>query len=1443
MRKTIFFGLVLHVLVMLNVSLALNPQRMITQYACDSWGIKDGLPDSPIYDIIQSRDGYIWMGTARHLVRFDGVRFEVYGSNELGIALEEYGFIKKIFSDRYGTLWIISEFGNLIRMKNGIFKLYSMDDGLCDDIVRSIIEDQNGNLWFGTNNGLSRLKNGEFTSYTTKNGLPSNIINSISEDPHGRLWFGTDAGLTRFENDKFITYTTKDGLSNDKCYYVYVDRKGRLWIGTQTNLDRLETGKFMSLYKFRKRIPRNTPNRPAYERLIKIVQNQDGTLLIKTSEKFFRINPKDNAITSYDPQIINTIFKDKDENIWIGAMEGLKRYENGRFSSLTTKDGLSDDWVYSIFEDREGSLWIGTSSGLSRLREKKYALFTNREGLPDGPVKFYNDRVGNMWFTSGRGLYQLRGRKITKYTTKDGLLSDIAHPIYEDSKGVLWITTPKGLNRLVNGKIEAYNPKELSHERVDVVYEDRNRNFWFLTRNDLHCLKNGEFIPFTAKDGLLRNSKYDFHEDRTGSLWFIVFKKCVIRIKDGKLTSFTKKSGLSANHIIDLHEDEAGNMWFTAKNGLNCFKNGKFNLFTTEHGLSANFVFKIFEDQERNIWVINRKGFIRLKDREFKNITYMDGLPFAAIKMAIFDDQGNLWYACSKGICKMKKQDLEDFFSGKIEKVPQEILFDKVIIDGPSYSSTGSIWGLKSGDGKLWFYTVKGVVMIDPKNIPFNNIIPGVKIEKIAVDKIDSLPPFNAKGKKLTFSPGKRLLKIRYTGLSLLEPEKVFFKYKLEGYDKEWQDVGTRRTAYYTKVPPGDYVFRVKACNNDGVWNEKGASVPLYFEPYFYQTTWFIILSIVFFLIAIFSLYRLRVRRLKLRQKELTEEVKSRTIEIEEKNLQLQDQSEKLKEMDVIKSRFFANISHEFRTPLTLLMGPLEQMIDRCPVNESQKKHRLTMMLRNAQRLLRLINQLLELSKLDSGKMKLQAVKTPITPFIKGIADSFRFMALQKELELLFHGPTINQKEEDDLLLYIDPRKMEDVMSNLLVNALKFTQPGGQVIVAIRSDKSPQDNFPLGWVEISVRDTGSGIPIEIQEHIFDRFYQAEHFYETQGKGSGIGLSLSKELVQLHHGTIQVHSAQGEGTTFTIRLHLGKDHLSAEDMAQPGAIPNGAGAAMDTFIDQSSVDVLEIENSLPEVDETDKEIILVVEDSTDMREYIKAALEPHYTVIEAVEGKEGVEKAQTYIPDLVVSDIMMPHMDGYQLCKILKNDRQTSHIPVILLTAKASEEHIVAGLETGADDYITKPFSMNILLARIKNLIDIRRQLQENVYREMSLKPVKTKVSTIDREFLDDLQTVLKEYMSDPDFNVEQLCKRLYMGNTTLYRKIRALCGQTPTEFIRTYRLKRAAEMLRNGQGSVTEVAFEAGFSSRAYFTKCFKETFHTLPSTFASSRHNACAPY
>ena len=542
--------------------------------------------------------------------------------------------------------------------------------------------------------------------------------------------------------------------------------------------------------------------------------------------------------------------------------------------------------------------------------------------------------------------------------------------------------------------------------------------------------------------------------------------------------------------------------------------------------------------------------------------------------------------------------------------------------------------------------------------------------------------------------------------------------------------------------------------------------------------------------------------------------------------------------MDRMKSHFFANISHEFRTPLTLIMSPLEKMLS--STGDNRQKKELDVIRRNSQRLLTLITQLLDLTRFDSGKMTLQAAYQNIAPFLKGILADFHTLAQQKQLELEF------RPQEDNISLYFDAQKMEEVMYNLLINAVKFTPPQGTITVSIVKEKPGPAKEVQGlhdYIKISVKDTGIGISQEQIIHIFDRFYQAENSKEKYQTGTGIGLALTKEIVLLHHGIIDVHSREGKGTEFEIRLPLGKEHLKTNEIVTASQIPPRPQKEkeLETLYippeDQEEEDA-EVEHNTTQEDKTpgqEKNVILVVEDHAEVRKYIRDPLEPGYTVVEACDGKEGIAKAIELIPDLIVSDIMMPEADGFELTRVLKKDVRTSHIPIILLTAKASEQSIVRGLETGADDYVTKPFNSKILLTRIKNLIDLRRQLQLRIQRQKMLLPAEISVSSVDDTFLKEFQDIIEKNLSDPELNIDMLCKKLYMGRSTLYRKVQALTGETPHQFILSYRLERAAQLLKSNYGNVTEVAMETGFANPQYFSQCFKEKFHQSPSSFKAS--------
>jgi len=1401
---------------------ALDPDKPVTGYKVRIWNIESGLPANSVYAVRQTQEDYLWIGTQKGLVRFDGVRFQLYNQ--------------------------------------------ALNPRLKSDIIRALFQDQNGTLWIGTQSGgLTSFKEGEFFTYPVTGYPALNRIRALNRDRWGNLWIGSSTeGLTCFSHHRFVTYTTKEVLPHNQVNSMYRDDNDDLWVVTETGIIRvIKPGEF-KIYAPQTVLP--------YSMNTCLYDNETGELWIGTIGKGL-IRWKNGSITVYGRKAglpgltINTLYKDRGKNLWIGTDGGgltRMRIGDGQMSTISRGNGLADGFVYPICEDNEGSLWVGTlDGGLHQLSDNKFTTYTTKQGLVDDYVGcITRDRDGGTWIGTKGGLSRMSsGVFTTRLTTKEGLLDNAVSSLFEDSSGSLWIGTRAGLHKYRLGKLTTLTQKNgLSDNRITCILGDQQGNTWVGTVNGLNRLDSSgmTITHFTAKEGLSGSSIELLYEDSKGSLW-IGTDAGLNYLEDGSISVYPIPGGMEISHFHCAYEDNDGVTWFGTDSGLLRLKAGETTLYTLQNGLIENQVYSVLED-----------------------------------------NNGFLWLAGSSGISRVRKQELEDAAGGKPGQVHPDWYNET---DGmKSRWCTGA--GDKTRDGRFWFPTAVGVTMIDPNDIKKNEITPLPIIEKLVVDgetvnksfcggsrgavfskrgsatpthsRSDRCRSFGASSQKfaektrfqkvlvkstpLELAPGKKRFEFYYTAVSFTSPQKIRFKVKLEGYDSDWVDMKTLRTTTYTGLQPGKYTFRVTAGKTAGAGETNEVSFSFYLQPYFYQTTWFYVFMVLFVLLMAFSLHRYRLRQLRARKEELKRLVELRTRELEKqstqlgnayqqlqqskelieaKNQQLQEQSEKLKELDKAKSHFFANISHEFRNPLTLIMWPAEQILDEYPDKDLETM--ANMILGNSRRLLNLVDQLLELAKLDSGKMELQAELQNIVPYVKSLVMCFKSPAWQNKIELNF------QAESQEIFIYFDPEKIERIITNLLSNAFNYTPKGGKISVSIRS--AGRNAAPGACVEIAVCDTGIGIPVDQLPHIFDRFYQGDTTHKYMRKGTGIGLALVKELMELHRGEIEVRSScqpdHTRGTEFILRLPRGKTHL------QPGEIVNEAKDIKTVpHISRAYYPPLakafdDLENNARSTKDNEpgpgtagaakKEIILVADDDEDMRYYIRIALEPYFNVVEVENGKEGMDKAVEIIPDLVVSDVMMPELDGFELCARLKKDIKTCHIPVILLTAKASEKSMAGELETGADDYITKPFNIDLLVIRVKNLLRLHRQLQQKIHQDIMLQSGEAVVSSIDTEFIKEIKTIIEKNLSDPEFNLEQMAKELFMSPKTLGRKVEALTGESPNRLIRSYRLARAVQLLKANFGSVTEVAFAVGFSSTAYFTKCFKEKFHRLPYTFQES--------
>jgi signal transduction histidine kinase/CheY-like chemotaxis protein/streptogramin lyase len=798
-----------------------------------------------------------------------------------------------------------------------------------------------------------------------------------------------------------------------------------------------------------------------------------------------------------------------------------------------------------------------------------------------------------------------------------------------------------------------------------------------LTRLEYHK-KDGTFTSFiyTTKDGLANNVVRALYVDKKGNLWVGTeggLNRLNRQKTDGPFTftAYTTKEGLANNVVRTLYADKEGNLWIGTNGGLSCLKGGKVNTYTTKEGLSHDMVNSIYEDTEGCLWLGTYGGGVnRLKHGKFTSITTKNGLFDDTVHRILEDHLGNFWMSSNKGIFQVNKKELNDFCEGKIKHIDCVSYDEKDGMKSRECNSGTQPNGWKSRDGTLWFPTMKGVVKIDPANININQLPPSVIIEEIEVDGKKIQPPFSTNREPLALSPGKERFEIHYTGLSLLVPDNVRFKCKLEGFDKGWLNVGPRRTAYYTKLPPGDYTFRVIACNNDGIWNEAGASVSFYLQPYFHQTPWFYLLCALAVGLIGFTGYRFRVRHLEARAEELRTQVAERT-----KDLQ------KAKEMSEManraKSEFLANMSHEIRTPMNAILGFTEIMENEIP--DEKHKRFLNAISSSGKTLLGLINDILDLSRIEAGKMELEYEAVQLGPILNEIKHIFLNKAKEKSLDFLM-------EVDPDLpgIILLDSLRVRQVLMNLVGNAIKFTDRGyiklgAHPVKPVLTGSNVRQDNRLDIV-FSVHDTGIGIPEDQYQAIFEAFKQQVGQRSAKYGGTGLGLTICQRLVEMMNGEITVQSEEGKGSTFRVTLK---------------------NVTVSTGLKETEI------NIKPNVENIrfKKALILVVDDSESNRGLLMEYLvDSPIDFIEAEDGKEAVDMAKQYRPDAVLMDMKMPVMDGYEATRILKGDEELKKIPVIIVTASALREQRSKIEKAGGDGYLSKPVSQSDLVIELMHFL-------------------------------------------------------------------------------------------------------------------------------------------
>lgn len=1344
----------------------------------------DGLSQANITAILQDRQGFMWFGTFNGLNRYDGYEFEVFNYDPAVPQSLSHNYISALLEDSRGVLWVGTSDGlNFYNPAHKKFTVYKHEMGnpesLSDNQIESILEDTAGRLWIGTRNGGVNVFDPEqkkflhpFRDVHGNNLLSSNSIRLIFEDSAGNIWIAHWDGTIDIVAPLDKVYGQADinrvKISDMPVTAIAEWEAGQMWIATQGN------GLFQSSFR-------------------------QGSFSILA-----RYGASAKADVTINSDIILCLLVDRQNHLWVGTEDngiGLLDSLDGDWRFFKhdpfRSSSLNHNSVWKIYQDRAGDIWVGTyAHGINLLAGQKshfehirYSPGLNN-GLNNNMVNaFSEDNHNNLWIATDGGGLNYYNRKRNSFTHFNRRTSpsgpDVIVSLLNDSRGRLWIGTwAEGLFRF-----------------------DKSKK---------------QFIHYPAgRYGFASNRISHIAEDRSGGLWLSTYWGGITYFnpQDGSVKIYNRKnSALSDNYVRTALTDSNEIVWIGTDTGLeqldlksDHFKQYKHNP-SLAGSLSKGFVHSIFKSKDGTLWIGTAGGLNQYQPGtdSFKHYSTTDGLPNNEIKCIIEDERGNLFLSTNNGL---------SYFDRSSESFTN---YDRT--DGLQGTEFNIRSGIKMASGEILFGGNNGFNIIKTIHFKRNTFIPPVRITGLNIFN----KPVQIGGKNsplktdisvtdtLKLLYRQRVFSLDFAALSFNTPQKNQYAYKLVGFDKDWNYIGNAHSATYTNLDPGSYTFRVKASNNDGLWNEKGTQLHIIIAPPFWRTWWAYSIGILLILLAIGLLAGYFYGRQKLRN----------ALRIEHLEL------EKMFEMDQMKRRFFSNISHELHSPLTLILSPLEKLIA-AQSTDGETGNTLQLIHRNALRLQRMTNQLRDFQKIESEELALSLSRGDIVHFIEGIFQAFQQLAEEKNISYSFTST------EETRLAWFDADKVDKIIYNLLSNAFKFTGRKGQVSLHLafpNADNvkiSPSGNdVPAQYLEVLVQDNGVGIPQNKLDQIFTRYYRVKDEQAIQPEGSGVGLALVHELVTLYQGKIEVQSEEGSGTGFKLWLPLDEQFLEAKQLVSafrlsaPDASSEELSNAGSTTNNEEQLTAAQAEAP----------IILIVEDDKEIRHYIKSSLENKYRVLDAGNGHRGMETAMRVVPDLIISDINMPELDGLAFCRQLRIDEKTSHIPVILLTADTSQNSKLKGFKEGADAYLTKPFNMDVLEAQVVNLLETRKKLREKYARNLLNAPRAGHVNTIDEQFLQKLVDKVEQNLDDSSFNAEALSKLVAMSRMQLYRKIRNLTDQTVHEFIRTVRLKKAVQLLEERRMTITQVAYEVGFNDLTYFARCFRKQYHVSPSEYAAQK-------
>lgn len=1347
------------------------------------------------------------------------------------------------------------------------FTTLTTKDGLSSNNVNAILKDRYGFMWFATDDGLDRFDGANFKVYrkkpTDSTSLQANEILSLHEDKDGNLWVGTSGGSLSLYNrkkDAFINYPAKPlehAIRNNVIMTLCSDSQGKLWIGHFDGINIMD--------KKTQRISDFKPgNKSRFTKTCNVLfEDSKHRMWIGTRDGLFLYIKETNSLAPFlysqnDPASLSSnhilsITEDKEGNIWVGTNNGLNLLaHNGKeFFRFKHSEGnrqtINSDFIYSLAVDDSNKLWIGTSKGLNILDTKTKTIrgynfdARNTNGLSSNSILcVYLAKEGICWLGTFRGGISKYDKNLNLFNLiqsnpfdKQGLNAPIVTSFAEAKDGNVFIGTD-------DGGLSLFDPKTKLFQQINI--KSRRPGSKRISIITLTMAENNQLLIGTFGDGyfvydhssgkyeqLLQGAKttdinsnyiYCIKEDRKGNKWvgtngngiFVLGNDNKVLFKMTPRPTLSNDINLPINgYIRDIVEAKNGDMWIATHGGGIAVYNPstqKFKIFTTENSkLPNDKVLTLLEDRQGNIWAGTFGGGLGLfnrKSNEFISYSEKDGLNNNNIYKIIEDSNGLLWISTNKG--------LSSFYT------------DSKKINNYSYHNgiqhnifiLGS--GLRLRNGDLFFGGHEGFNYFNPSNLKKNNAVPPVIFTDLKISNRSVVPSEDGPIQENIITAHeinldyKQNFALSFVGLNYTAPEQNQYEYKLEGFDKEWINIGNASTVSYTNIDPGKYVFRVRASNNNGVWNTKGTSIKIYVHPPFWRT---IYAYILYTLIIVGTLIYFRHRGIeKIRRKYILEQERFHAE-------QERKETERIHELDQLKLKFLTNLSHEFRTPISLILGPVDNLISQEKNNAF--KAQLNMIKRNGKRLLNLVNQLLDFRKMEEQELKLQPKDGELISFVRDVFDSFQDLSERKKIDYAFTS-TIEQFHTQ-----FDHDKIERILFNLLSNAFKFTLEGGSIHFEVEKKESDTDNT-RSWISMIVTDSGIGIPQDKMDVIFERFFQNTTEATILNQGSGIGLSITKEFVKMHGGTIEVMSEVEKGATFVVQLPF-VELTASKRMGEVITVsPINANEAIELAEDKEEL----LEEGTPHSSIIPS--ILLVEDNDDFRFYLKENLRLQYKVFEAANGLEGWQKALSLHPTLIVSDISMPQMDGIQLCKKIKADKRTSHIPVILLTALTDEENQIKGLKTGASDYITKPFNFEVLNAKVKNLLLLNDALKNTYTKRVEVLTPKIKAESSNDKLIQKIVLYIEDNLTDTQLSVETLSRHVGMSRGTLYSKLLELTGQTPVEFIRSVKLDKAAQLLEQNELTIAEVAYSVGFSTPNYFAKSFKVKFNMLPSEYIAKK-------